>query len=91
MRCAQILAVWAMMCFFGALAASAQADDFGPRFFAQAPAGLGEYTAPDTKPVQLLAAQDDMAVELQNIEPAAGTQETALAPPVEPSEKSVIK
>ncbi len=59
----------------------ALADDFGARFYNQAPKGLGDYTAPESEIPDI--AMDDMAEDLQNIMPAAGEEENAEAVIVE--------
>ena len=61
---------FAGVCFV--FSAPAIADEFGPRFWAQAPAGLGDYTAPEV-PVQNIA-MEDAAKNLQDIAPAAGDE-----------------
>lgn len=51
-----------------------QADEFGERFYSQAPAGLGDFTASPTQ-TQDIAKDDTTAQELQEIMPAAGEEE----------------
>lgn len=64
--------IFSMMVVALSLPVAGMADDFGPRFFAQAPAALGEYTAPNDV---LIAQDDDIAQELQDIAPAGGEEE----------------
>lgn len=64
--------VFSMMVVALSLPVAGLADDFGSRFLAQAPAALGEYTASDDV---LIAQDDDIAQELQDIAPAAGEEE----------------
>ncbi len=50
------------------------ADEFGDRFYNQAPSGLGDYTAPEDEFPDI--AMDDIARSLQDIMPAAGEEES---------------
>lgn len=54
------------------------ADEFGDRFYNQAPAGLGDYTAESHEIPDI--AMDDVAKDLQDIMPAAGEETEASAP-----------
>ncbi len=56
---------------------SVMADDFGDRFYNQAPAGLGDFTA-ETHEIPDIA-MDDVAKDLQEIMPAAGEDVEAKA------------
>ncbi len=51
---------------------SAHADEFGARFFNQAPPGLGDFTADEHQIPDV--AMDDAAQDMQNIMPAAGEE-----------------
>ena len=70
----RLLAILVVMTVFYAFSASVRADEFGARFYAQAPRGLGDYTAPEVA-VQNVASDDKVAEDLQNIMPAAGEEE----------------
>lgn len=75
MRVLPALAAIAVCCAL-IMPAGANADDFGPRFWNKAPAGLGDYTAPNA-PVQNMAQTDEAdqtAEDLQKIMPAAGEE-----------------
>ena len=65
-----ILAVFTMVAFMPNMAV---ADEFGERFHAQTPSGLGEYTAMDSEIPDI--TMDDVAKTLQDIMPAAGDEE----------------
>ncbi len=52
-------------------------DGFGDRFYNQAPAALGEYEVEAEEAEMQDIAMDDLASELQNIQPAAGEEEAS--------------
>lgn len=56
----------------------AMADEFGERFYNQAPQALGDYTMDASEIPDI--AMDDMAQDLQNIMPAAGEEEDLDSP-----------
>ncbi len=67
-------------------------DEFGARFYNKAPAGLGDYTAPEDEFPDI--AMDDIANSLQNIMPAAGDEEelgTSLEGLAEESEEKIME
>lgn len=68
----RILVISAVMLMFMPLIA--HADEFGERFYGEAPAGLGDFTAPATQ-TQDIAQDETTAEELQEIMPAAGEEE----------------
>lgn len=51
-----------------------RADDFGPRFYNQAPQALGDFTV-ESEEIENIAMDENLAEELEEIVPAAGEQE----------------
>ena len=72
----QILLVLFVMIVGGFVSNIALADEFGDRFYNQAPQGLGEYTMEEEIEIQFIS-MDDIAKNLQDIMPAAGDEEVA--------------
>ncbi len=58
-----------MLCTFSY---SANADEYGERFYNQTPVGMADYTVPE----QQMIAMDDVATQMQDIMPAAGEERT---------------
>ena len=56
------------------------ADDFGPRFTNEAPAGFGNPTPTSAETNDFMADMNDIANQLQNIMPAAGDENAAETP-----------
>ena len=71
-----IYTIVAMMAIGTTFPAQAFDDGFGDRFYNQSPAAFGEHTD-EGHEVQDIA-MDDIAIELQNIKPAAGDEEEAV-------------
>ncbi|PCJ97029.1 MAG: hypothetical protein COA45_10435 [Zetaproteobacteria bacterium] len=69
----QIFMILAAVTMIGFVPNSVSADEFGDRFYNQAPQGLGDYTAEDVEVLDI--AMDDIAESLQDIMPAAGDEE----------------
>tara|TARA_R110002072_G_scaffold64825_5_gene160926 strand:- start:559 stop:819 length:261 start_codon:yes stop_codon:yes gene_type:complete len=65
------LAVFTIL--IGLTSGVAMADEFGERFYNQAPQALGDYTMAASEIPDI--AMDDMAQDLQNIMPAAGEED----------------
>ena len=70
----QIMMILSAMVIIGLMPHSASADEFGDRFYNQAPSGLGDFTAEVVEMPDI--AMDDIAAELQDIMPAAGEEES---------------
>lgn len=66
-------------------AGASHADEFGERFYAKAPAALGDFTA---QPVEIdaVAQEEQTAKDLQNIMPAAGEEENDENAPEAPTD-----
>ena len=63
-----------LFCVNASTAAMAFDDGFGDRFYNQAPQALGDYTAEETEIQDV--AMDDIANDLQSIQPASGDEDT---------------
>ncbi len=62
-----------MIVIFMVLPHVASANEFGDMFYNQTPAGMADYTAPETESSDI--AMDEMAKDMQDIMPAAGEEE----------------
>jgi len=64
-----------MIAMFMVLPHVALANEFGDMFYNQTPAGMADYTAPETESSDI--AMDEMAKDMQDIMPAAGEEEVS--------------
>ena len=64
-----------MIAMFMVLPHVASANEFGDMFYNQTPAGMADYTAPETESSDI--AMDEMAKDMQDIMPAAGEEEVS--------------
>ncbi len=72
----QILLILFVIVISGFVPNGAHADEFGDRFYNQAPQGLGDYEMEEEAEIQFIS-MDDIAKNLQDIMPAAGDEEVA--------------
>ncbi len=79
-----------VLSFMACLPSLAQADEYGERFYNQAPKGLGDFSSAETETPDI--AMDDAAQDLQDVMPAAGEEEEqqtsseAIKPRVKPQQ-----
>ncbi len=71
----KILLVLSVIVIGGFVSSIAHADEFGERFYNQAPQGLGEFTADNMDFDIEFISMDDIAASLQDIMPAAGGED----------------
>ena len=62
-----------MIAIFVCMAQVSSANEFGDMFYNQTPAGMADYTAPETEYSDI--AMDEMAKDMKDILPAAGDEE----------------
>lgn len=77
----QIFLVLFALIISGVAPNMAFADEFGERFYNQAPSGLGDYTAAAEEEEFPDIAMDDIAKSLQDIMPASGDETDDISTP----------